>query len=93
MPVIASGCTGPQSCERGQSVYNPVTGTHTAAVCNHGVCLPSTTGYLPTSLPQDVQLNAFEPDGVTPARYYISILPGDAANPFISGYTGGVSGR
>ena len=91
MPVIASGCTGPQSCERGQSVYNPVTGTHTAAVCNHGVCLPSTTGYLPTSLPQDVQLNAFEPDGVTPARYYISILPGDAANPAnvgANGYTG-----
>jgi hypothetical protein len=88
MPVIASGCTGPQSCERGQSVYNPVTGTHQAATCNHGVCLPSSIGYLPESFPKDVQLNAFDPDGVTPARYYISILPGDSANPANVGANG-----
>jgi hypothetical protein len=87
MPVIASGCTGPQSCERGQSVYNPVTGTHQPATCNHGVCLPNGTS-LPTSLPKDVQLNAFDPDGVTPARYYISILPGDSANPANVGANG-----
>jgi hypothetical protein len=90
-PVVASGCTGAQSCERGQSVYNPATGGHVPATCNHGVCTPSTTGYLPISLPRDVQLNAFEPDGVTPARYYISILPGDAANPAnvgANGYSG-----
>ena len=90
-PVVASGCTGAQSCERGQSVYNPATGAHVPAACNHGVCLPSSTGNLPVSLPSQVQLNAFDPDGVTPARYYISILPGDAANPFnaaANGYTG-----
>jgi hypothetical protein len=90
-PVVASGCTGAQSCERGQSVFNPATGGHVPATCNHGICTPSTTGYLPVSLPRDVQLNAFDPDGVTPARYYISILPGDAANPAnvgANGYTG-----
>ena len=89
MPVIASGCTGAASCERGQSVYNPATGQHVLAACNHGVCLPSSTG-LPTSMPSDVQLNAVEPDG-TPARYYISILPGDAANPANVGYAGNVT--
>jgi hypothetical protein len=89
MPVIASGCTGAQSCERGQSVYSPATGTHVPAACNHGVCLPtaSTTG-LPASFPKDVHLAAFDPDGVTPARYYISILPGDAANPANVGANG-----
>jgi hypothetical protein len=85
MPVIASGCTGAQSCERGQSVYDPVTGTHVPAACNHGVCLPSATGSLPASLPSQVQLNALDPNG-NPARYYISILPGDSANPFNVGY-------
>ncbi len=89
MPVIASGCTGAQSCERGQSVYDPVTGTHVLAACNHGVCLPSSAG-LPISLPKDVQLNAVDPNG-NPARYYISVLPGDAANPFNVGYAGNVN--
>jgi hypothetical protein len=89
-PVIASGCTGPQSCERGQSIYNPVTGSHVPAACNHGVCMPTTTGSLPTSLPSQVQLNALDADG-NPARYYISILPGDAANPFNTGYSGNVT--
>ena len=94
MPVIASGCTGAQSCERGQSVYNPTTGTHQAATCNHGVCTAERNGErglslpLPLSTPDEVQLNAFEPDGVTPARYYISILPGDAANPANVGANG-----
>jgi hypothetical protein len=91
MPVIASGCTGVQSCERGQSVYDPASGGHVPAACNHGVCLPSAVGSLPVSLPSQVQLNAFEPDGVSPARYYISILPGDSANPFNTGYAGNVN--
>ena len=93
-PVIASGCTGPQSCERGQSVFNPVTGGHLPATCNHGICTATTTGYLPISLPRDVQLNALDPDGVSPARYYISILPGDSANPAnvgANGYAGAYS--
>jgi len=87
-PVVASGCTGAQSCERGQSVFNPATGGHVPATCNHGICTASTTGSLPFSQPRDVQLNALDPDGVTPARYYISILPGDAANPANAGANG-----
>ena len=27
MPNVAQGCTGPQSCESGQTVFNPKTGT------------------------------------------------------------------
>jgi len=29
MPVVAVGCTGPQSCERDQTVFNAVTGRMT----------------------------------------------------------------
>lgn len=95
MPVIASGCTGAQSCERGQSVYdnNPASPTyqqHVPAVCTAGICVPSAAGQVPASLPSAVHLAAFEPDGVTPARYYISILPGDVSNPFNVGYSGAV---
>ena len=95
MPVIAAGCTGVQSCERGQSVYDnnptsPTYQTHVPAVCIAGVCTPSTalTPTVPASLPSAVHLAAFEPDGVTPARYYISILPGDISNPFNVGFGG-----
>src|SRR4029077_979379 len=93
MPVIAAGCTGVQSCERGQSVYdnNPASPTyqqHVPAVCTAGVCTPSNAGQVPASLPSAVHLAAFEPDGVTPARYYLSILPGDISNPFNVGFSG-----
>jgi Bacterial Ig domain len=93
MPVIAAGCTGVQSCERGQSVYdnNPLSATyqqHVPAVCTAGVCTPSNAGQVPASLPSAVHLAAFEPDGVTPARYYLSILPGDISNPFNVGFSG-----
>jgi hypothetical protein len=87
MPVIATGCTGPQSCERGQTVFNPATGTHVPTACDgSGNCGPTdtTSGGLPESLPSDVVLNATNPDG-TPASYFISILPGDAANAFNTG--------
>jgi hypothetical protein len=93
MPVIAAGCTGAQSCERGQSVYdnNPASttfGQHVPAVCIAGICTPSSAGQVPASLPSAVHLAAFEPDGVTPARYYISIVPGDISNPFNVGFSG-----
>ncbi len=85
MPVIATGCTGPQSCERGQTVYNPTTGTHVPVACDgYGICVPALQ--LPITRPSQVNLSATNPDG-TPASYYISILPGDAANPFNTGNT------
>ncbi len=88
MPVMASGCTGPQSCERGQSIYDPATATHVPAVCDaSGICVQAAAGaYRPTSTPDQAVLNATNPDG-TPARYYLSILPGDAANSFNTGNT------
>jgi hypothetical protein len=96
MPVIAAGCTGVQSCERGQSVYdnNPASPTyqqHVPAVCTAGVCTPSSAGQVPASSPSAVHLAAFEPDGVTPARYYLSIAPGDISNPFNLGFGGAVT--
>ena len=85
-PVIAEGCTGPQSCERGQTVYdaNPASPTyqqHVQAACDgYGICTVGAT-QLPASLPSSAHLAATNPDG-TPASYYISILPGDSANAF-----------
>jgi hypothetical protein len=80
MPYVAQGCTGTKSCEGGQMIVNPATGTHSAAVCDvgNGVCRPDTTGNGFTQvLPSQVALDPTK-------RYYISILPGDAANPFYS---------
>ena len=72
MPYIAQGCTGPQSCEGGQTVLGQ------PAVCDvgNGVCRPDTTGsgFTPVT-PDQVYLDPSK-------RYYISVLPGDAANPF-----------
>ena len=84
MPVIATGCTGPQSCERGQTVYDPKSGTHVSALCDgSGICVPDTAnaGHLPISTPDQAHLAATNPDG-SPAKYFISILPGDVTNPF-----------
>ena len=81
MPVIAAGCTGPLSCEGGQTVFNPVTGTHDAAVCDlgNGVCRPDTTGNgFPQELPSAVHLDPTK-------RYYLTIFPGDAGTPFPAG--------
>jgi len=85
MPYIAQGCTGVVSCEGGQTAFNPTTGTHTPVVCDvgNGQCRPDTTGSGMTAvLPGAVALDPTK-------RYYISILPGDAANPFTYGYSGG----
>ena len=85
MPFVAQGCTGQLSCEGGQTVIDPTTGQHNAAVCDigNGACRPDTTGNgLTPVLPSQVALDPTK-------RYYISILPGDAANPFVSGNTSG----
>src|SRR5579871_6394809 len=95
---VAQGCTGPMSCEGGQTMLdtrpactspgNPVgcsatAGQHIAAVCDlgNGACRPDPTGngYTPVN-PSQVSLDPAK-------RYYISVLPGDAANPFPA-YTG-----
>jgi hypothetical protein len=75
MPVVATGCTGPLSCEGGQTQQNvPV-------VCDqgNGVCRPDPTGN--GKAPVDPSQVYLDPS----KRYYISVLPGDAANPFIGG--------
>jgi hypothetical protein len=88
MDYVAQGCTGPLSCESGQTVLDTdpsssTFGTHVKAVCDvgNGVCRTTAT-----------QETAVDPGQVTldpTRRYYISVLPGDAANPFGAGYTGG----
>src|SRR5207244_8625593 len=83
MPVVAAGCTGQVSCEGGQTIVTP-TGTHVNAVCDigNGVCRPDTTGngFAP-AYPNSIVLDPTK-------RYFISVLPGDAANPFINAYGG-----
>jgi hypothetical protein len=79
MPFVAQGCTGPKSCEAGQTVLgNPV-------VCDvgNGACRPDPSGNGQTPVfPSQVALDPTK-------RYYISVLPGDAADPFTAGYVGG----
>jgi hypothetical protein len=85
MPYVAQGCTGVVSCEGGQTAFNPTTGTHTPVVCDvgNGQCRPDPAGTGMTAvLPGAVALDPTK-------RYYISILPGDAANPFTYGYSAG----
>jgi hypothetical protein len=83
MDYVAQGCTGKLSCEGGQTmldttVGSPTFGTHIPAVCDlgSGACRPDSTGngFTPVN-PSQVHLDPSK-------RYYISVLPGDAANPF-----------
>jgi len=78
MPIVATGCTGKLSCEGGQSIFDPTTGTHLNAVCDvgNGVCRPDTagTGFTPV-MPSAAHLDPTK-------RYYLTVLPGDAGNPF-----------
>jgi hypothetical protein len=77
MPFVAQGCTGPKSCEGGQKMVT-ATGTHVNAVCDvgNGACRTDSTGNGFTAvLPSSVHLDPSK-------RYYISILPGDAGDPF-----------
>jgi hypothetical protein len=84
MPYVAQGCTGAYSCEGGQTIINPATGAHIPAVCDvgNGACRPDPTGNGFTAVdPSQVHLDPSK-------RYYISVLPGDAANPFSGGAVG-----
>ncbi len=79
MPVVATGCVGPTgavACETGQTVLDPATGNHLPAVCDiaNGVCRTSAAQQAPLD-PSQVALDPHK-------RYYISVLPGDAANSF-----------
>ena len=78
MDFVAQGCTGPLSCEGGQTMLNPA-GAHVFAVCDlgNGACRPDPSGGNGTTqvYPSSVALDPSK-------RYYISVLPGDAANPF-----------
>ena len=76
MKVIAQGCVGTVSCEAGQKLQ----GADTACDIGNGVCRTGVSQKTPT-LPGDVHLDANK-------RYYVSILPGDAINPTISGFGG-----
>ncbi len=79
MTYVAQGCTGPLSCEGGQTIVNPATGLHVPAACDVGNGACRTTASQKTAvLPSSVVLDPTK-------RYYISVLPGDAANPFIAG--------
>jgi hypothetical protein len=72
MPLVATGCTGPLSCESGQTLQ----GTNVVCDTGNGICHPGTQ-----QTPTDPSQVALDPT----KRYYISILPGDGANPFIGG--------
>src|SRR2546429_5634232 len=64
MPLIAAGCTGQLSCEGGQMIFNPATGTHDPAVCDvgNGVCRPHTRrNGLPPPFPPQGQLGPTQP--------------------------------
>jgi len=91
MDYIAQGCTGKLSCEGGQTMLVTCTAAgvpapgctgaglqHLPAVCDlgSGACRPDPTGngFTPVN-PSQVALDPSK-------RYYISVLPGDAANPF-----------
>jgi hypothetical protein len=100
LPYVAQGCTGPMSCEGGQTMLDTrpsctptavpgcstTAGQHIPAVCDlgNGACRPDSTGngFIPVD-PSQVHLDPSK-------RYYISVLPGDAANPF-PGNTGAPS--
>jgi hypothetical protein len=73
MPVVATGCTGTLSCESGQSLL----GTNAVCDVGNGVCRTTATQQTPV-LPSQVNLDPTK-------RYYLSVLPGDAATPFETG--------
>jgi hypothetical protein len=76
MPVVAQGCIGTVSCESGQTQLGQ------SVVCDvgNGDCEPGT---------QKAPLNPSQVYLDPTKRYYISVLPGDGADPFNAGYAGG----
>jgi hypothetical protein len=94
MDYIAQGCTGPLSCEVGQTMLDTrpgsaTLGQHIPAVCDlgNGACRPDPNC---TALPCTGSNGMGGTTAVNPSsvhldptkRYYISVLPGDAGNPF-----------
>jgi hypothetical protein len=73
MPVVAQGCTGPLSCESGQTLL----GAPTVCDVGNGGCRTDGAQQRPVD-PSQVVLDPNK-------RYYLSVLPGDAANPFTGG--------
>src|SRR6266853_42746 len=94
MPVVVTGCIGPTgaalACEAGQTVYDGGTlctapgvpagcsataGQHVPAVCDigNGVCRPGL---------QEAAVNPSQVHLDPTKHYYLSVLPGDAGNPF-----------
>jgi hypothetical protein len=71
MPVVAEGCTGAVSCEQGQTVLDPTTGTHVNAACDMGNGICRGAAQKTAILPGQTVLNPAK-------RYYLSVLPGDA---------------
>ena len=70
MPLVAAGCMGTLACEDGQTVLG------LPAVCDVGNGVCRTTASQQTAVdPSQVYLDPTK-------HYYISVLPGDAANPF-----------
>ena len=78
MPVVAAGCTGTLSCEGGQMIQ----GKNVVCDVGNGGCRTDSTGNgFAQLLPSSVALDPSK-------RYYISILPGDAATPFNHAFGG-----
>ncbi|HTY63536.1 MAG TPA: hypothetical protein VMG30_14915 [Acidobacteriota bacterium] len=76
MPVVAQGCVGTTSCEAGQTVLDPASGNHVNAICDvgDGVCRQDPSGQKVPLDPSQVHLDPTK-------HYYLSVLPGDAADP------------
>ena len=79
MPVVASGCVGVVACESGQTVLDPVSNTHKAAVCDIG------NGTCRTDAGQQVAVDPGQVHLDPAKRYYLTIFPGDAGNSFSAG--------
>lgn len=77
MPVVATGCVGPVSCEAGQTLLGE------PAVCDigNGACRTADATTKAEVNPSQVALDPTK-------RYYISIMPGDGVNPTIGGAGG-----
>ena len=81
MPVIAQGCVGDISCEKGQTLGGA------AAVCDIGNGVCRTDADKKTSVtPGEVYLDPSK-------RYFISVLPGDGVNTTIGGAGGASDGK
>jgi hypothetical protein len=77
MPVVAAGCVGKYACEYGQTLL----GNPTICDKGNGVCRSPDEVPDPTDaqqIPVDPSQVHLDPN----KHYYISILPGDAGNPF-----------